>query len=295
MPGGETYLTQVEEGLDTAIASARRTREHPANVMLRTCDRQTLKEGTGTAWREFLSDTLSASDASETGDYDNPQELDGSVLSATPTLVICQTFIGDRVQLRLNPKAYATFGMLAQDAMSRKKDQDLLLIFATATITLAGTGQTFTSGHIRAAAERIRADATEPWSGKLCWVGHGYAKADIDNEILSGVGSYPLPEGMTGRVFADGYEGRIDAVEIYVDGLVAVDSTPDVRGAVYASGEGGAIVCVQGKSPWMSKRYEPQRGYGGWNVWHKDEYTVVERSPGNWMFSTLSDGTAPTS
>lgn len=295
MPGGETYLAQVEEGLDTASASARRTREFPANVMLRLVDKQTLQEGTGTAWREFLSDTLSASDASETGTYDNPQELDGSILSATPTLVICQTFIGDRVQLRLNPKAYATFGMLAQDAMSRKKDQDLLLIFATATTTLAGTGQTLTSGHIIAAVERIRADATEHWDGKLCAVLHGYQKADLANELIQGIGSYPLPEGRTARTYADGFEGRIDTTEVYVDGLIAVDATPDVRGAVFASGEGGAIVLVQGKSPWMSKRYEPDRGYGGWNVWHKDEYSNVERSPGNWMYGQLSDGTAPTS
>ena len=295
MPGGETYLTQVEEGLATAIASARRTREFPSNVMLRLADRQTLKEGTGTAWREFLSDTLSASDASETGTYDNPQELDGSILQATPTLVICQTFIGDRVQLRLDPKAYNTFGSLAQDAMNRKKDQDLLLIFATATTTLAGTGQTLASGHIIAAAQRIRADATEPWAGRLCCVDHGYARADIANELLAGVGSYPLPEGQTARVYANGFEGRIDSVEFYVDGLIAVDSTPDVRGAVFASGDDGAVVCVQGKSPWMDKRYEPDRGYGGWNIWHKDEYVVVERSPGNWMFSLLSDGTAPTS
>jgi hypothetical protein len=264
--------------------------------MLKLVDRQTLSEGTGTAWREFLAAQLTAQDAGETDDIDNPQQLDGSILSITPSLVVIQTFIGDRVQLRLNTKAYATFGRLAQQAIDRKKDQDILTIFAGATTTMAGTGVTLTSGHIRAAVERISADSDEPGPTPIVAVLHGYGINYITSEVIGGVGTYPIPQGYTEEAWKRGLQNfSIDDARVYRDGLITVDSTPDARGGVFSSGAGGAIVLVQGKSPWTSRRYEPQKGYGGWNVWLKDEYATGERSAGNWLYGVLHNATAPTS
>lgn len=295
-PSGDTFVTDVSEGLDTTILSARSTREYPADVMLKLVDRQTLTEGTGTAWREFLAAALTAQDAGENDEIDNPQALDGSTISITPTLVVVQTFIGDRVKLRLNTKAYATFGRLGQQAIDRKKDTDLLAIFSTFTAGIAGTGVTLTSGHVRAAIEVILADANEPGPTPIVGVFHGYGINDIMSEVIAGVGTYPIPEGYTEMAWKNGMTGlTIDGAEIYRDGLITVDSTPDARGAVFSRGTGGAIILVQGKSPWRSERYEPQKGYGGWNVWLKDEYASAERSPSNWARGILHDATAPTS
>lgn len=293
MPSGDTFLTTVEEGLDTVIASARVTREYPADVMLKVCDRQTLAEGTGTAWREFLSATLTAQNYSETDDINNPQELDGSVLSATPQLVAVQTFIGDRVAMRLNRKAYSTFGALAQNAIQRKKDQDGLALFSTFTTTLAGTGTTLASGHIMAGVRRITSDADEPGPEPINVVLHGYQIYDLQSEILNGIGgNNPIPDGYTAQTYMQGWRGSVVGTQVYEDGLIAVDSTPDARGAVFSS---MAVLCVQGKSPWSEMRREPHKGYGGWSVWLKDEYVWAERSPGNWAYGILSDATAPTS
>lgn len=262
--------------------------------MLKLVDRQTLTEGTGTAWREFLANTLAAQDAGENDILDNDQQLDGSVITVTPTLVAITTFIGDRVRLRLNPKAYATFGQLAQQAIDRKKDQDILLIFATAGTTLAGTGTTLTSGNLSAAVERISADPQEPWNGPICCVLHGYGIADIRTEAIGGIGSYPIPEGYSADAWKNGVTGlAIDGAEIYKDGLISVDSTPDARGAVFARGTGGAIILVQGKSPWKAMERVENKGYGGWRAYIRDEYAVGERSAGNWLYGVLHDATAP--
>ena len=121
---------------------------------------------------------------------------------------------------------------------------------------------------------------------------HGYQHYDINMELLGSLGQYPVPAGYSADAYRAGYKGDIYGASLYTDGLIAVDSTPDVRGAVFAK---RANILVQGKSPWTSKRYEPQKGYGGWNVWLKDEYVWAERSPGNWAYAILSDGTAPTS
>ena len=292
MPSGDTFVTDVSEGLDTIIAAARSVREYPNNIMPRLVDTQSLPEGTGTAWREFAADQLTASNYGEADTIDNPQQIDGSVLTGTPQLVAIQTFIGDRVRMRLNRKAFGTFGQLAQNAIQRRKDIDGLAVFAGAGTTLAGTGVTLTSGHVMAGIERIEDNSVEPGAPPYYVVLHGRGSYDLMSEIIAGVGTYPIPAGMTESVFRQGFKGSIDTAELYVDGLITVDATPDARGAVFSR---MAIVLVQGKSPWTETRREPQKGYGGDSVWLKDEYVYVERSAGRWLYGLLHDATAPTS
>ena len=292
MASGDTFVAQVEAGLDTMVASARRRRQFPTNVMARVVDRQTLKEGTGTSWREFLTENLTASNYNENDIIDNPQQIDGAILSATPQLVAIQTFIGKRVQARLDSKAFATFGALAQEAIDRKKNVDGHAMFASATTTLCGTGTTLSYGHIDAAVRRITSDATEPGPMPIAAVLHGYGIYDIESEIKAGLGTYPIPEGMTAEVFRNGFQGMIASANVYEDGLIAVDSTPDARGGVFSK---MAILLVQGISPWRDTRYEPQKGYGGMSVWLKDEYVYAERSAGNWLFGILHNASAPSS
>ena len=293
MPG-ETFLAQVEEGLNTTIAFARQRREFPTDIMPKLSDRVTLEEGTGTQWHEFIAESLAAQNYGETDTIDNPQELDGTLLSASPQLVAIQWFVGRRVQARLSQRAFATFGTLGQNAIQRKKDIDGHALFASATTTLGATGTTGTHGHVLAMARRIRVDATEPGPQPISGVFHGYTIHDFQSEILSGVGTYPIPSGMTEQVFRGGFMGSIGDVIIWEDGLINVDSVPDTRGGVFSSGPGGAVILVQGLSPWRETKDRPEKGYGGVDVWLKDEYVYLERSAGNWLFGHLADGTAPT-
>lgn len=295
MPVGDTFVAQVEEGLHTTVAFARQRREFPSDIMVKLSDRQTLQEGTGTAWNEFIAENLIAQNYGETDVIDNPQQLDAAaLLSATPQLVAIQTFIGRRVAARLSPTAFATFGTLGQNAIQRKKNTDGHALFAAATVTLGATGTTATHGAILAAARRIRVDATEPGPEPIAAVLHGYTIHDLQSEVLSGVGTYPIPAGLTEQVFRMGFKGSVGDVLIWEDGLIVVNSTPDTRGGIFSYGPGGAVVLVQGLSPWREIKERPEKGYGGVDVWLKDEYVYVERSAGNWLFGHLADGTAPT-
>ena len=291
MPSGDTFLNDITEGLDTVIAHARTTREYPADVMLKVCDRQTLTEGTGTGWREFLANALTAQNYGEEDDIDAPQQLDGSILSATPQLVAIQTFIGERVRMRLNSKAFATFGNLAQQAIQRKKDQDGLALFASFSATaVSGTGQTLTSSNVMAAVRRITSNATEPGPTPIMVVLHGYQIHDLQSEIIAGIGTYNIPVGYSEETYKKGFIGKIQDAMVYEDGLISINGTPDARGAIFSK---MGVLCVQGKSPWNETRPEPSKGYGGVSVWHKDEYIWTERSAANWSIPCLSDATAP--
>ena len=291
MPSGDTFVADVEAGLNTMVASARRRNQFPTNVMARVVDSQRLEEGTGTAWREFLAENLTAQNYGETDKIDNPQQISGSILSVTPQLVAISTGIGKRVQARLSPKAFATFGELAQDAMDRKLNTDGHAIFATATTTLGTTATTLSYSNCDAAVRRIKSDSTEPGQDPIAIVLHGYGIHDIRAEIISGVGTYAIPEGMTAEVFRAGFRGMLNGGNVYEDGLVAVDSTPDARGAVFAK---RGMLLVQGLSPWKENKYEPNIGYGMMYIWLKHEYLYAERSAGNWLYGIIHDATAPT-
>ncbi|MCH8990539.1 MAG: hypothetical protein IIA44_02140, partial [Acidobacteria bacterium] len=190
--------------------------------------------------------------------------------------------------------AFATFGTLAQNGIQRKKNTDGHALFASATTTLGATGTTATHGHILAAGRRIRVDATEPGPEPLSAVLHGYTIHDLQSEILSGVGTAAIPAGLTEQVFRMGFKGTVGDVLVWEDGLIAVDATPDTRGGIFSSGTNGAVILVQGLSPWTETENAPRKGYGGVNVFLKDEYVYVERSAGNWLFGHLADGSVPT-
>lgn len=292
MASGETYTGNLTDSLDVVVASARIVREHEG-VMPPLVDTQTLSEGTGLAWKEVSFAQLTAQNVAETERLSNPQTFTDTAFSITPTVVGIHTVLTDRVKARIDRKAYVKLGSLAQNAIQRKKDEDLLVVLDGATTSLCGQGTTLTTGHVDAAVVRITSNSTEPGNPPINVVLHGYQIRDIADEIKAGLGTYVIGEGMTARVFQEGIRGiTINGARIYEDGNITIDSSSDAKGGVFAK-EG--IVLVQGRSPWHKEREEPDLGGGATSVWVYDEYAAGERSSGNWVYELYSDATAPSS
>ena len=287
---GYTTTSALTDSLPTLIASARLVRESEG-VMPQLVDKVTLGEGTGLSWNEVSFAQLVAQAITETTELDNPQQISDTLFSVTPTVVGISTLITDRVAARLSKVAYAKLGALAQNAIQRKKDEDGLVVLDGATTSLCGAGTTLSSGHIAAAVYRISSNATEPGNPPYRCVLHGYQIKDIFDELIAGVGTYPVGEGVTARVFAEGLKGMIAGAQIYEDGNIAIVGT-DAKGGVFAQ---EAIVLVQGRAPQVKTRERPEIGGGATSLYHYDEYAYGERSAGNWLFEIQSDATAPTS
>ena len=293
MPSGETLTTSLTDSLPTVISSARIVREY-TGVMVNVVDRVRLGEGIGLSWNEVDMAQLTASAVSESTKLDNPQEMSDTLLTITPSVVGIHTFITDRVGARISSNAFAKLGSLGQNAIQRKKDDDGLTMLDGATTSLGGAGTSGTSGHILAAVSRIYSNATEPAMGPAHVVAHGFQLKDIQDEIVSGVGTYPIPSGVTAEVFRNGSRmlGTIGAAAVHEDGNITIDSSADAKGGIFAQ---EAIVLVEGRAPWVETRREPDKGGGGTSVWLYDEYAYGERSSGNWLYEWYTDATAPTS
>ena len=292
MAAGDTITQSLTDSLDVVVGSARQIREYEG-VMPNLVDKITLSEGTGQSWREVSMAALTAQTVTETTILDNPQQMSDSLMTITPTVTGIQTLITDRVASRLNPKAYAQLGSLAQNAIQRKKDEDGLTVLDGATTSLPGAGNVLTSGHIAAAVYRISSNATEPGNPPYRCVLHGFQIKDIFDEIVVGIGTYNVPEGLTARVFSEGFRGQIANAQIYEDGNISIDSTTDdAKGGVFAQ-EG--IILVQGRAPRTATVRREDIGGGATVIYLYDEYAYGERSAGNWLYEILSDATAPTS
>ena len=291
MASGDTITQSLADSLDTVVASARQVREYEG-VMPNLVDKVTLGEGTGLSWREVDMAQLTAQAITETTILDNPQQMSDSLRTITPTVTGIQTLITDRVAARLNPKAYAQLGSLAQNAIQRKKDEDGLTVLDGATVSLPGAGTTLTSGHIAAAVYRISSNTTEPGNPPYRCVLHGFQIKDIFDEIVIGIGTYNVPEGLTARVFAEGFRGQIANAQIYEDGNIEIITGDDAKGGVFAQ---EAIVLVQGRSSRATSVRREDIGAGATVVYLYDEYAYGERSAGNWLYEIQSDATAPTS
>ena len=285
-----TTTGSLGDSQQTIIDAARIVREYEG-VFQRTCDMQTLPVGTGLSWEEISLAQLTAQTVSETTELENPQMITDALLQSSPVVSGINTVITDRVYNRMPKMVTGKFGKLGQNALQRKKDEDYLSVFASATTTLSGTGTTLASGVIAAAKSRITSNTTEPANSVVHTVLHGFQIKDIQDEVVAGVGTYTIPNGITEEVWRKGFSGTLYGTNVWEDGNITINATPDARGGVHAK---EAIVCVQGHSPRTETRRRPQTGGGAEEVFLYDEYSFVERSPGNWLYGILSDATAPT-
>jgi hypothetical protein len=273
--------------------AARIVREYEG-VMTQLVDRKTLNEGEGQTWNEISYAKLTASAVTETTRNENPQQITDTLFTVQPTMVQISTFITDKVGRNIAKVGFAQLGPLAMNAIVRKMDEDGLNIFAGAGTTLAGTGTTLTSGHISAGMAQIRrGGGNEPSNPPWRHVLQSFQLKDIQDELVSGVGTYPIPDGATSRAYSSGfYQGPLFGGEAFVDDLITIDSSTDARGASFAK---EAIVLVMSLDVRTETRRQPGWGGGGNELFITQDYAYGERSSGNWLIAYLSDATAPTS
>ena len=295
MPTGPTLTSSLDNSLPYTLSSARKVRDFDGTFM-RTTDQTTLQEGEGLDWNEIAIAALAAQAITENMTLNNPQQLSDSLFTVTPLVAGIHIKATNRTWARIAGvvKNQASVGSLAQNAMQRYKDEQYLSLSATfGTGASPGTGNPAQSGHIAAAKARIRSNVTEPAVGPIHGVFHGFQIKDFRDEIVSAIGTYAIPTGMTEQVYKQGYQGMtVDSVNIWEDGNITIDGTPDARGMVHAQ---EAVVQVQGRALRRYERELPDYGGGGREWFWYDEFQYGERSAGNWALTMLSDATAPTS
>ena len=289
---GWTTTSSVSEALPVIIESARIVRLF-VNVVTKLVDRHTLPQGSGLVWNEIALNNLTASNITETTILENPQQLSDNLFQIVPLQVGISTLITDRTRRRISANVAGLIGQLAGRAMERKKDIDGLTIIANATTALGGSTLTMQSGYVAAGVARIQGNSTEPLlQGPYYTVLHPFQVKAIQDEVVAGIGTYNVPQGLTEETFRQGYSGNLFGTEVYTDGNITIDSTTSAKGGVFGK---LAIVLVQGYEPRAETQRRPDIGGGSDVMYMYDEYAYGERSAGNWLYSIYTDVTSPSS
>lgn len=292
MPSGSTTTGTLSDSLPSMIQSARLFEEYELMVP-KTVDRQDLGRGQGNTWNEIRIEQIVAQAITENTINENAQQFEDTIFSVTPGMVQVFTRITDKTMRRISGNVAALLGKGAQLAMNRKLDQDGITQFANFATTLAGTATTLNHGHISAAVANIRGNTTEngQGAGPIHAMLHPFGIKDLQDEIEAGVGTYNVSPGLTEEFYKKGFAGTVAGANVWSNGNITVDATPDARGAVYAQ---RALVLVRELELKTETRRRPDVGGGADEVFMTAGYAYGERRD-VWGRSILHDATAPTS
>ena len=287
MAAGNTTTGSLADSIDVIQASARSRRQYDG-VMPQLVDRVELDANSGTAWREILIANLSAQAVTENTVLDNPQQYDDSAITITPEMIQIQTFISDKSKRNINNKVLAQMGKMPGEAMMRKKDEDGLTA-ADASTQMGAAGTPVQTGDVAAARYIITSNATEPGPLPIAGVFHGFCIKDFYDELVAGVGTYPVPEGSTATVFQSAFTLPIANVSIHEDGNISIDSSDDAKNFVFSK---SAWILVEGMTIRTESKREPNIAGGGDSLFMTDEFAYGLRLA-NWTREIIGDATAP--
>ena len=290
MVTGITTTGAVADSLPTIINEARQIREQEG-VMTQVVDVHTLGEGIGLSWNEVSFDKITAQTVTEITELDNPQQIVDNLLTVTPQVVGITHVLTDRVAARISANAFAQIGTLGQNAIMRKADSDGLTILDSATTVFGAAGTTLTSGHVSAATNGIQGNATEPGPPPFRFVHHPFTIKDIQDEIVAGLGTYPIESGLTARVFTQGFRGMAFEAQVFKAGNLTIDTANDAKGGVFSE---MGIVFIRGSAPRIIPVRNEKLGGGAVELVHWDEYAFGIRQQA-WIRELYMDATAATS
>ena len=293
MATGPNTVGTFSDSLDDVRSSARTIKEF-ANIMGRLVDTTRLEANIGLDWKEVLLNKLSASNITELTDLEeNPQQIVDSLFTIRPTLVGMSVFTTDLAKLRITKKVAEKLGVLMEQAMARKVDVDIIAAAQGATTDLGTANNPMSSDLVSAAVSIIRGNTTEPWDGAVATVMKTFQLKDIQDEGVSGFGTYPVSGGVAEAWLRKGFKGDLFDSAVYTDDNIPVDSSDDAVAFVFASGPGSAIVQVTGQeSRYVTERKEGI-GSGAEIMYATNQYGLGIRQQA-WIRAITADASTPT-
>jgi hypothetical protein len=248
------------------IAPARMTAQH-APVMRQLMTKEPLPDNMGNVLYLPKLGTVSASVVSESTDFASPQLIIDSQVTVTPTMLGVQVIITDKMARTIQEGFVRKAGRIMGNAMVKAEELILLALLDGFSTSLVGANNVAKWNHIYAAATQVRngQSSGEPAEGPIYAVLHNYQWAALKKDLAgSGVGTTPIPTGLTEQIITSHWMGNIDGINVFTSGLLPIDANADAKGAVFAK---SALIYM---STSLDMREERQRdaswGGGAWEI-----------------------------
>lgn len=244
MATGNTTSTTLANVIPTILSRARDVIEKPT-IMSEFVQKVQIKDGDGTTynWPKFGTQ-LAAQSLSEGTPINNPQTLIPTTQQFTTSEVGVHVVLTDRA-VRVTPEAMmARAGRFMGNAMKRKKETDLLSLFAGLSRDLGTANNAFNPAFLSAAKVRLEAASesgqSEPVEGAIFAVLHPFhyhdtltSAATLGSNINSTSGYLPI-EGLTEELIRNYDIKRLYDVNIARSSLISIDGSDDAVSAIFS-------------------------------------------------------------
>jgi hypothetical protein len=289
---GPNAANTLPNSLDVVVDSARVYREY-LGVHQKTCEQRDLPNNSGLNWDEITIGQFTAQNGlTDLTELDNPQTFTETVIRLTPTMVGLNWIITKKMRARVNSKVLAQLGKVAMNAMARAKDESYIGVGQSSTMTFGSAGTAFTIGHANAMKRRVEfGDNNEPATGKISLIAHTYHVAALEDQITTGVGTYPVPSGISQDLIRGGFKGDLWDMSLYVDNNITRDASDD---AILFCHPKEGVIYVQGMDMANYTKDRPEIAGGATEYYIYDDYTFGYRAA-YWLASGTFDAATQSS
>ena len=290
-----TGIAEVNDTIDTIHEKALLTRQFEA---IMSSLAWTINKGKGhTTINVPYFAEVTANTLTEKIDMTQSETLTDTNVQITPSEVGCKIILTDTALEDDREQLIDIAGRALGMAYNKKEDQDLLGQLDDGTNSIPGTGNTLTMGHLAAARALLEGNATStggPAPMPYVVVHHPYVLLDIVDVITPVVPAASTLNAAGGTVADDMLRnylaGRLFGMDIYEDGNITIDSTPDAKGGVFARGQNGSL--IHGVARTMGIEKERDASARAWEVNCVGRYGVGEYLAG-WIVELMADATTP--
>ena len=291
----------LDDSLPKFIAEAELTLKQEG-LMKPLVDNINLAKGAGLTYNRPTWSAVSVLDLTQGVDMAQAQSVTDTNFAVSVAEVGGQVFFSDLTEMALREDVMRYFGRALANAYMNNRDTDLTATMDSATTSLGGAGTTMLIGRLLAGVVRLQ-NASRPVEGKISAVIHPYQYHAIAEDLasLSGgrwINSTGTPSiersfgssisGLSQQIIEDYWVGKLGGVDVYTDPTIAVDSSDDAKGGVFAK---RSIVAINYENPSVRvQRDESLRGvelnYVG--VYGQGMYE------GTWAYEFYTDASTPT-
>lgn len=294
-----TTTNELTDTIPTIIEEAKYTEQFKA-IMRGLC--WNIPKGKGSTVNVPYFGTVTADVLTEGIDLVTDKKMSDTNVQITPYEVGVKIILTKNVVEDDNEALIRAAGRILGDAYELKRDQDLLARLDNGTNSLGGAGTTQTMGQIAAARALLGGNAVSsggPAPTPYVIVHHPFVELDIVDVLTplipavspaasAGVASTPV--SLADEVIARYSVGQIFGMPYITDGNLDIDTSDDVKGGVFARGNGGGIIYVSAREPMVESEYD--QSLRGWELVYVGRYGVGNYLNG-WTVELYNDAATP--
>ena len=294
-PSGNTTTTDLANVLPTIISPAREYIEKKTFITGFVTS-ITLKDGDGLSINmPKFGQVLQAQALSENVPITNPQRLIPTTQQFTAGEVGCEVILTDRAIQRTPEAMMARAGRFLGNAMRRKKESDIIDLFAGLSRDLGAAGSAFTAADISIAFTRLSAGSEsgqdEPAPGPYAAILHPYAWHDVLVQaatIGNSTSGTPIPSGLSQQMSEDYVVQGLYGIPIDLHPLIAIDASDDAIGFI---GSEEALLHIKTAHS-MNREQERNIHLRAWDIVVTSQYGTGELED-QFAFAVTHDATVP--